>query len=64
MNPAMNDQALFIGFIGCQTKWAFVISWLLAVLNVNHAVWSPEVLKGVWNSWQLTRELHPWFSHC
>jgi hypothetical protein len=59
----VNNEGLFIRLASGETERALVLGWLLAVLNVDHAVWSPEVLKGVWYSWQFARELHPRFGH-
>jgi hypothetical protein len=61
MDTAVNNQRLFIWLVGCQAEWALVVRRLLPVLDVNHSVWSPEVLKGVRNSRQFTGELHPRF---
>ena len=63
VHPAVNDQRLFIWLVSGEAERAFVLRRLLTMLNVDHAVWSPEVLKGVWNARQFARELHPRFGH-
>jgi hypothetical protein len=43
----MDDQALFVAFLRCKTERAILIRWLLAALQINHAVWSPKSFETI-----------------
>jgi hypothetical protein len=63
MFSAENNQRLLVGESWPNAEWAFVLGWLLPVLDVNQSVRGPKPLERIWHSGEVCRALDAFFGH-